>query len=125
MLAIAIKELEETFQSIDVICLSETFVQEGDERNISLENYMLGSHWSRPNARRGGVCVLVKKNMHFVKLDNISKELSAQNVFECCGVSFPRSNLIIICVYTTPSSDTLVFLNTLESLLYRITKKKK
>jgi hypothetical protein len=122
ILDIAIKELEETLKSIDIICLSETFISKGDEKNVRLHNHVLGSHWSRPNLKRGGVCILVKNDLNFVNLE-IMKEFSMQNVFECCGISLTDSNLVVVCIYTTPNPDKSLFLHKLESLLYRLTKK--
>lgn len=49
----------------DVICLSETFVVQGEHLNLHLNNYNLGNYFCRDirnKKKRGGVCIFVKKN---------------------------------------------------------------
>lgn len=102
-LELAIDELKANNINVDIICLTETFILSGEEQNLALQDYQLVSFWSRPSQKRGGVCILFRKEINFSKLP-WTKELTVKSIFECCAVSIPDKNLIIVCIYTTPYS---------------------
>lgn len=108
---------------IDIICLSETFVTCGCEKNIVLTNYKLAAHFSRQKEKRGGTCILVQKKLDF-KLIDLTKEIACKNNFECCGIELITYNIVIICIYRIPKSNTSVFFSKLECLLHKLTQNK-
>lgn len=54
LLEITLSELRNNKKIIDVLCLSETFIQRNNEANIRLKGYSVGSSFCRLNKRRGG-----------------------------------------------------------------------
>lgn len=123
IMELTLADLKQSKNTPDVICLSETFLKSGHEHCFSLTNYELASFYSRPN-KRGGVCILVLKGLNYKKNISIARHAKS-NVFECCAVEFPHNNLIIICLYRTPTSDVNIFLNNLDSLLHELNSNRK
>lgn len=124
ILNLTINELKEINKEIDILCFSETFIKSGDETNIRLHGYVLASQFCRKSTRRGGVCILTKKGIAFKDLI-LGKEFSEEEDFECCGIELVTHNIIIVCIYRTPTSNITVFFNKLEIILNKYTKNKK
>lgn len=122
---ITLNEMLNSGKRIDVLCLSESFLKKGDENNLKICNFKLASSFSRCKQKRGGSCILVKKNLYFKQLQ-ICKDLSIEKVFECCGVEIPDHNLVVINIYRVPKYIyEKQFLLFLEALLYNLSKNKK
>lgn len=75
---------------IDIICLSETFLKDGQESNVHMRNYELASHFSRKNKKRGGVCILIRKGMKVKPIPVLSSS-AIERHFECCGIEVQNS----------------------------------
>lgn len=108
----------------DVLCFSETFIKRGAELNTTFKNYKVASYFSRENEKRGGSCILLKKNLNFKPID-ITQKLACTYEFECCGIELINIKIIIVCVYRTPNSNIHNFLQKLDTLLLTLTKKTK
>ncbi|KAL0861481.1 hypothetical protein ABMA27_009011 [Loxostege sticticalis] len=121
---LTISELSNDIGCIDFICLTETFLKNGSECNLRLPGYKLASHYSRQNQRRGGSCILIKSHLCYTPLQ-ITSQLACPNVFECCGIKLTNYNILIICIYRIPNSDSKVFLEKLSYLLNKINKNNK
>lgn len=120
---IALNDFKNKKFFIDVICLSETFIKRGDEKNMYLPNYTLVSWFSRRDSRRGGVGIFVCNGIECknLNLDGFVYELA----FECCAVEITQLKCTIVCIYRIPSNKTLdIFLNSLEQLLLKLTRRK-
>lgn len=124
LLETTLSELQTKDIDIDVLCFSETFIQRGHETNAKFKNYKMVSSFSRINQKRGGVCILVKKNIKTIRLDFLDS-LVVQKHFECCGIELLNHDTYIICLYRTPDSDVNMFINKLEEILNYITKRRK
>jgi exonuclease III len=123
LLEAAINELQSLTGGIDFICLSETFVKSGSITNITINNYKVATSYCRQDQRRGGTCILIKNNIEFKTLDFI-QSASLKYDFEACGVEIPLYNMIILCIYRTPTSNVNVFFTSLSQILQRVTKYK-
>lgn len=75
---VALEELRIGGQETDIICLSETFLKSGDEKNLHINNFILADFYSRPKKRRGGVCILCKSDLSYRKLP-LMKDLAIAN----------------------------------------------
>lgn len=110
-------------QQPDVLCFSETFLNLGNENNITLNGYNLVSHYCRSNRqKRGGVCIFAKWGLRVKELHFLKNHVQ-DNIFECCGIEIPELNMIIVCLYRIPNSNTDIFLSKLDVMLHEITKK--
>lgn len=118
--------LELTFSNIrtninpDVVCLTETFVRNGDEKNININNFKLASNYSR-DTKRGGSCILIKKGLEYKKVTCFDN-LSIAHHFECCSINLIANGIIVVCIYRIPSKkkkDIDCFLGKLDLLLHK------
>lgn len=107
-------------ESIDIICLTETFIKRGSESNLRLSNYKLASSYSRTHQKRGGTCIIVKNNLDYTALDTHKYVIPTEKHFEYCGIKIISLNIIIICIYRTPDSDIEFFFHSLDALLTKL-----
>jgi exonuclease III len=117
-LEIALKELRDAGKDFDVVCLCETFIREGSQENIKLNNFKLASAYCREKGR-GGTCILIKKHIETKQVPYVTK-LASKFCFECCGVELVGLGLIIINIYRTPDQKKTqvgLFLYKLDTLL--------
>jgi hypothetical protein len=90
---------------------------EQDLLHLSINGYQLGSRFCRKELQRGGVCIFVKKDQHFSKI-NISPHCKEQEM-EICAIQLVTKsvNLIILGLYRAPSGDVHEFLKRLDAIL--------
>jgi exonuclease III len=94
-----------------VICLSEHHLKDYEINTISLNEHILTSQYSRKNFRQGGVCIFIKKNIQFSKINNTIK--CKEKDLELCVIQPHLLNVYIVCVYRAPSGDFLYFIQNL------------
>lgn len=116
ILQVTLQELKENDKYIDILCLSETFIKQGEEFNLKLHGYNLATSFSRSLQRRGGTCIMCRENIEWCDI-KILKKMSLELCFEMCGIELPHIKCIVMCIYRTPSSNPYVFLAHLEKLL--------
>lgn len=121
---ITLSELCKEIGDIDCICISETFMRLGSERNLKIPNYNLASCFSRKQQRRGGTCILIKHGLAYTPLKT-TLDLCVPYYFECCGVELPDFNLIIVCIYRIPGHNVELFIYNFRILLTKLTHKEK
>ena len=105
----------------DILCLSEHWLNKGEEEVVKLKDYVNTAVYCREIKKRGGSAILVRNCIQTECLDmsNLQQELD----FECVGITVNR--LIIVCVYRSPKGNVNVFLDKLESFLRMYGKDKK
>ena len=97
-------------RSFDVICLSETFVNDLSIVNNFLDNY-IGYHSIREGDRaRGGVAIYLKKHINASLLPNLTVNF---DYIETVFIEIKNNNkkTTIGCCYRRPDSDKQLFLN--------------
>lgn len=114
-MAVHLEEFATNSTPIDVICITEHFIQEGLEDLITIPNFVLATSFSR-DSRRGGACILVRSVHKFKELSNV-KTLSVKCSIECCAIELIGQDMIIICLYRTPSSNIINFFDKFDTLL--------
>lgn len=121
----ALINFENTGMEIDVLCITETFLNNHDKNLVKLQNYKLAVSFCRDTERRGGTCILIKNNIKFIPL-NIVKSLSCAKVFECCGIELLNYKIVIVCIYRIPNLNNINdFFVRLQQLLDLLINKKK
>ncbi|KAH9645705.1 hypothetical protein HF086_003378 [Spodoptera exigua] len=119
---LTIQDLENKYGQIDIICLTETFMKKGTESNLNICNYRLAASFSRTDLRRGGSCILVRKHLDFKQiLFNLIDPIPFH--FEFCCTEVVQLKLYIVCIYRIPNPNATVFLQSLNALLKKLTKK--
>lgn len=120
-----LNELLENNKEIDIVCLSETFVQRGHEQMANLSGFYLAAFYSRQSKqKRGGVYIFITKGLQYKQV-NFNNEYSVDKHFECCAIELISQNMFIICLYRIPDSNCELFFTKLETLLHRIIYKYK
>lgn len=123
VLEITLYELSTKYnRPIDILCLSETFIQQNHELNIQLKQYKLGSIFCRFKQKRGGVCIIHHNSVEIKQLPFV-RDLSCELTFECCGIELINYKIILVCIYKIPESNARIFLNKLDILLSILKRK--
>ncbi|XP_063359867.1 uncharacterized protein LOC134649082 [Cydia amplana] len=127
VLTVHLQDLSSSNRPIDVLCITEHNMSQGDENQLALSNYALASHFSRGN-RNGGSCILVRNIHKYKTLSDISHTISLCNIFECSAIELTEHNIIIICIYRVPKYDIAafnIFFNKLNDLLCKLNHSRK
>lgn len=98
-------------------------MKRGSETNLKIANYKLAASYSRPDQRRGGSCILVRNTFDVKCPDNLIKP--KQFHFEYCITEIIQLKLYVVCIYRIPNVNATIFLQSLDELLYKLTKKSK
>lgn len=106
LLSICLTDLKENSNEIDVLCITEHFMMQGYEQNLSIPNYTLASCFCRSESKRGGACILIRNEHKWIDLKKITA-LSVKGLFECCAVELNQHNIAILCVYRVPKATNL------------------
>lgn len=122
LLELTFKELANKSKRFNVLCFSETFVRPVSESNMQISGYRLAASYSRPNQKRGGVCIFCKKHMQ-TRIISFLNEFCEDYIFECCGVEIPCIKCIVVCIYRIPTADSSVFLRKLELIATKLRHK--
>lgn len=71
--------------------------------------------YCRLEREHGGVAIFLKSNFNYETLD--LSDYTENRLIECCGIKFPKYNLLIIVLYRSPCTDCNNFLYKLNVLL--------
>lgn len=118
-LSVTLNELKGEIGKIDIICLTETFIKKGSEKNLNLNGYKLAASFCRKK-RRGGSCILLGHDLDY-KI--IEVEQAMLYLFECCAIELKQHKLIIVCIYRTPNSKIDTFMTQLQALISKLSRK--
>lgn len=103
-----------------IICLSEHHLKEYEISSILLEQYVLANKYCRKNFKQGGVCIYVRENIQFKKINNIVN--CKEKDLEMCGINVDSINMCIVCIYRAPIGDFNYFLENLNKFLNKLYK---
>ena len=112
------------FSDIDVVCITEHWLNEHELEYCNIPHYKLISKFCRKEMIHGGSCIFVKSTLQakpFTKFENIYVE----EIFEASMIELTFPKLIKICIYRTPKSNTIVFTDKLDHILRELTHQKK
>jgi hypothetical protein len=100
-----------------IICLSEHDVSIQNLLLINLENYYLGSSFSRTMNHEEGVCFYIRKDIQFVNRD--VSHYCVEKIIEFCAVQIhtKTSHIVIICIYGSPVGNLEQFFSILDIAL--------
>ena len=108
--------LTEFNNKYSVIAITEHWLVEHKVPMVQIPKYVVGSCFVRKTNIHGGRCLLVRNNILFDELVEL-KTKSKEFIIECSAIKIPKSNIIIINVYRSPSGDINEFMDTLEDIL--------
>ncbi|XP_048485094.1 uncharacterized protein LOC125490303 [Plutella xylostella] len=106
------------------VCMTEHFLNKFSAPLFNMNHYYMAACNTRGIKSRGGSLILAHQNCKCEELE-ICKKMYKIDSFELCGVKDNDTNLIILCLYRTPTEKNFVeFITKLESLLEHFFSKK-
>ena len=108
----------------NIIAITETWLQDGDEMYLAIPNYNFVSS-PRPVGRGGGVGIYLEDNLDFSEVSYV-KQLF--NTHESISVEISRingTNIIVTCLYRPPDTNAEQFNTEFELLLSSLKVKNK
>lgn len=116
--------MTEEDKSLQVLCLSETWISPSKLDLLRLDDFKLAASFSRSNCDGGGVSIFIRENIECEELCEVSK-LSVEPVFETCAINIPCLNLIIVTIYIPDNKrNPDLFFNMLKKLLQLLCREK-
>lgn len=107
---------------VDVICITEHWLDSNTIGNIKLKNYNISAKFCRQNHTHGGVLILTKESLVANELP-ISYQYSMEKDIEIVGIEIKRIKTIFLSIYRSPTGKVQVFLSKLSEILNFIIKK--
>jgi hypothetical protein len=106
----------------NIICLTEHYTNEQNLSTIYLEGYTLATNYSRSGSNGGGSCIYVRNDLIFNTI-NIT-QYGIEKVSEPCAIKTDcgEHDIVIICLYRSPSGDFYQFLQLLDGMLMYLCK---
>jgi len=111
-------------KNIDVLCLTEHWVQEDYLTTIQIDQYKLVSYFGRKTHKHGGSCIYVKKSILTRDVHYLGG-ISVEKDFEMSVVEVVTYGYIIVCIYRSPDGNYIQFLKNLELVIQKIQSKRK
>lgn len=103
---------------VDVICITEHFMESGNEDLMFIPNFYLAAYYSR-NTKRGGTCIFVRTGLQYCILTEVAKQ-SISGLFECCAIELIPYNIVIISIYRVPKHNYILFYEKLDNILKKL-----
>ena len=101
-----------------VVCLSEHWLGADDMCKYAVAGYKVAAYFSRSIHIRGGVAILVRCDVQFVRLD--FDDCCVEVDGEVVGIRISVRRLVVLSVYRSPSGDVDAFLRVLTGVLARL-----
>ena len=111
-------------KNIDVLCLTEHWIQEDYLTTIQIDQYKLVSYFGRKTHKHGGSCIYVKKSIRTRDVHYLG-DISVEKDFEMSVVEVVTYGYIIVCIYRSPDGNYIQFLKNLELVIQKIQSKRK
>lgn len=116
--------------SIDILCLSEHWLKKEELAcKFDIGKMQLVAGYARKEKKNGGVCIYLNRELNYqIKSITNIECFNVETIFECCAVEIVDINIIVLCVYRSPSHlirDIEEFLESLNKCLDTIFKPNK
>jgi hypothetical protein len=107
-----------------ILCFSEHHLKKLELDQINVVGYRLGAAYCRQVVKKGGVCILVQRNLNYTTID-LGKYCKDQDI-EVCALKLESTslNVCIMAVYRAPTGNFNLFLNRLDGIIKTIISKK-
>lgn len=109
--------------NVDVICITEHWLNMFETESIKLHGYVLSAIFCRKQFKNGGVAIFVRENLSInVKEINFLKSFCKEKILEIVGIEIKlkTDTLNIIALYRSPIENNVeIFLKDLDCILSR------
>lgn len=102
--------------NFDVICLTESWLQNDEVEIFNVVNFNIASFYCRTLSNHGGVIIYLKRNIKF-RTVNYFDFLCEEKHFECAAVQLTNENILIVTIYRSPNGDTNIFFRKIYCML--------
>jgi hypothetical protein len=109
-------ELQQLEQPVDILCLTEHWLNSHQICSVNILNFSLRAHFSRSSRRGGGACIYARSNIVTMERPEIT-QLSDESHFETCAIECIGLDVIVVCIYRPPSGDIQLYISKLTQLL--------
>lgn len=120
-------EIELNEHNIDILCLTETWVQPCELDAIHINGYIKKSNYCRNVYNNGGISIFHKSSLN-IGIDEITAltKFSRDKDIELAGIEMvvDHKKIKIVTIYRSPTGDINIFFETLEMLLDNLLKDK-
>ncbi|KAG5888418.1 hypothetical protein JTB14_016322 [Gonioctena quinquepunctata] len=103
-------------EKLDIICLCEHWLHQDIIKYYGIENFSLVNNYCRTQSNHGGVMIYVNSKFKTKKLPIIDS-LSVDIHCEVIAIEVKTINIIVLCMYRSPSGDPGIFLQKLNHIL--------
>lgn len=105
--------------NFDVICLTESWLQNVEVDLFNIRNYNIASFFCRTSSIHGGIVIFLKRNIEF-KTINQFDVLCEEKHFDCAAVQLINEKTLVVTIYRSPDGDINVFFHKLYCILEMI-----
>ena len=100
-----------------LICLTEHHLKDYEIYVTPISNYKLGAKYCRKKLKNGDLCIYFQETLKFTNI-NLQKLCKEQDIeIAAVQLKLNEKNVIILCLYRTPSGNFDYFLNKLGNIL--------
>lgn len=103
-------------KGIDIVCLTEHFLNADKLKFINIEGYDIMSCFCRSNSIHGGSLIMVKDLDALERKDIIV--LSIENEIEVAAIEIKNIHAVVVTLYRPPSGSIAVFADKLNELMF-------
>jgi exonuclease III len=95
--------------------------QEHEIASLPIRNYSLAANFCRIRLKQGGTCIFVHDSLPFSTID-LKKCCLEQDIEESAiSITLPSINIVIICIYRSPTGNFTQFIKSLDRTLNHLT----
>lgn len=111
---------------IDVMCLTEHWLNVTAIAPLHIMDYDLVGCYNREILTHGGVAIFIKSSFAHLAADlPLVNKMSSEKNFEAVGIELKDTNLIIVCIYRSPSGDFDSFVEACSRMLTYVSLRNK
>jgi hypothetical protein len=111
-----------SLNDIKILCLNEHWLEENDLISHSLPGFTLAAKFCRRVHVHGGTAIFVANDIATKELCFL--ELCSEIDFEICVTQIDSYSMIIVSIYRSPAGSMEVFMDSLETVLGRLSRLK-
>jgi hypothetical protein len=104
---------------LDVLCITEHWLEEKEIGYYNFVNYSLVSKFCRKNKQQ------IKNNLEIYKKQQFVWKLNSRITFWASITELTQYNTVTICVYRTPNSNINIFIETMDTIISNLLNKGK
>jgi hypothetical protein len=103
-----------------MLCFTKHHLNQSKLKQIYIENYTLGTSYSRLSQVKGGVCIFIHNTLKFSKI-GLDRFCQNQNIGICTlKIKINLINICITAVYRAPTGNFNQFINSLDTVLRKL-----